>query len=328
MGIKEAIALRREEIDAALLSAFDGIGEERLKKAMVHYPAAGGKRLRPALAMISADAVNEGEGKRALPFGIALEITHNFTLVHDDIMDRDDIRRGVPTVHTVYGEATAINAGDAMFSLAFTKLSELDVDDSLVRELVSDVSSMVIGIAEGQQMDMDFEERMDIKAEEYLEMIEKKTALMFINAAKNGARIAGASRDVYRKMAEYGKYMGLAFQIWDDFLDLRANEKELGKPVGSDIRNGKKTLMVVYALERLEGQDRERFLGILGNEKASDEEVKEAIALMDKVNALRDAEALALDYAERAKRALDVLKESEEKDAMLDLVDYVIRRRL
>ncbi len=328
MGIKEAIEARRGEIDRALMEAFDGIGEERLKKAMEHYPAAGGKRLRPALALISADAIKEGAGKKALPFGIALEITHNFTLVHDDIMDGDDIRRGVPTVHRIYGEATAINAGDAMFSLAFMKLSELDVDDSLLRALVSDVSSMVIGIAEGQQMDMDFEERTDIEPEEYLEMIEKKTALMFMNAAKNGARIAGAPREVYDRMEEYGRYMGLAFQIWDDYLDLTADEELLGKPVGSDIRNGKKTLMVIYALKRLGGKDRERFTEILGKEGASDEEVREAIELMMSVDAVQDAEKLALDYAGRAKRALDVLRDSEEKSAMLDLVDYVVRRRL
>ncbi len=327
MDIKEAIERRKSEIERELIKSFDRVWEERLKNAMTHLPSAGGKRLRPALAMISADAVKKGEGKRALPFGITLEIIHNFTLVHDDIMDNDDLRRGVPTVHKVFDEATAINAGDAMFALAFNVLSRLDVDDSILREILDDVSGMVLGIAEGQQMDMDFEERMDIDPEEYLEMIEKKTALMFINAAKNGARIAGAPPSVYEKMAEYGKYMGLAFQIWDDFLDLTADEKTLGKPVGSDIRNGKKTLMVVYTLQRLEVPDRERFLNILGNEKASDEEVSEAIELMKKVGAIQDAESLALEYADRAKRALGVLHESEEKEALLDLVDYVIRRK-
>ena len=327
MDIKTAIAKRKPEIDENLIKVFDDIGEMKLKKAMVHLPAAGGKRLRPALAMISADAIKKGEGRRAMFFGIALEIIHNFTLVHDDIMDKDDLRRGVPTVHKVFDEATAINAGDAMFALAFKVLSKLDVDDTTLRRIFSDVSSMVIGIAEGQQMDMDFEERIDISPEEYLEMIEKKTALMFINAAKNGARIAGAPPEIYRKMAEYGKYMGLAFQIWDDFLDLTAKEEELGKPVGSDIRNGKKTLMVVYALQRLEGEDRERFLSILGNQSASDDEVKEAIEIMKKVNGIQDAEKLALDYADRAKKALEVLEDSEEKEALLDLVDYVIRRK-
>ncbi len=327
MDIKQAIGLRKEEIESYLGDAFAGVKNERLRTAMIHYPQAGGKRLRPALAMISADAVEKGEGRRALPFGIALEITHNFTLVHDDIMDEDELRRGVPTVHKAFDEPTAINAGDAMFALAFNVLSKLDIEHSILRDILEDVSAMVIGIAEGQQMDMDFEERIDIKPEEYLEMIEKKTALMFINAAKNGARIAGAPPEVYEKMAEYGKYMGLAFQIWDDFLDLNAKEEELGKPVGSDIRNGKKTLMVVYALQRIEGDERDRFLRILGNQGASDAEVREAIALMEKANALRDAEALALDYAERAKRALDILDDSEEKEALLDLVDYVIRRK-
>lgn len=327
MDIKEAIELRKGDIERYLMDAFGDIRNERLKNAMVHYPQAGGKRLRPALAMISADAVKKGEGERALPFGVALEIIHNFTLVHDDIMDDDDLRRGVPTVHRAFDESTAINAGDAMFALGFNALSMLDVPDEVLREILRDVSAMVIGIAEGQQMDMDFEERNDISPEEYLEMIEKKTALMFIGAAKNGAKIAGADAELCEKMADYGKYMGLAFQIWDDFLDLNAKEEELGKPVGSDIKNGKKTLMVVYALQRLEGEERERFMEILGNEGASDEEVKEAIALMEKVDALRDAESLALDYAERAKASLDVLSDSDEKEALLDLVDYVIRRK-
>jgi len=326
LDIKTAIALRKEEIESELRKSFEIVGQQRLRKAMEHLPSAGGKRLRPALAMISADAVKKGEGKRALPFGIALEIIHNFTLVHDDIMDRDELRRGVKTVHVVFDEAMAINAGDAMFALAFNILSRIDVSDDVLRDILEDVSSMVLGIAEGQQMDMDFEERMDISPEEYLEMIEKKTALMFINAAKNGARIAGAPPEIYEKMAEYGKYMGLAFQIWDDYLDLRADEETLGKPVGSDIRNGKKTLMVLYAINRLEGEDKERFLSILGNESASEEEVKEAIALMEKVGAIEDAENLALEYAEKAKNALNVLEDGEEKEALLDLVDYVIRR--
>ncbi len=327
MDIKEAIGIRKPDIERELLKSFEIVRDERLRNAMSHLPSAGGKILRPALAMISADAIKKGEGKRALAFGISLEIIHNFTLVHDDIMDNDDLRRGVPTVHKVFDNATAINAGDAMFALAFNVLSGLDVEHSVLREILADISSMVIGIAEGQQMDMDFEERTDIAPEEYLEMIEKKTALMFINGAKNGARIASAPPEVYEKMAEYGRYMGLAFQIWDDFLDLTADEKTLGKPVGSDIRNGKKTLMVVYALQRLEGPDRERFLSILGNQKASDDEVKEAIELMKKVGAIQDAESLALDYADRAKRALEVLDDSEEKEALLDLVDYVIRRK-
>ena len=188
-----------KKIDAALAQMLDVGEQDTLRKAMMHLPLSGGKRLRPSLAMLVADCVS-GEGGRALPFGLALEIIHNFTLVHDDIMDRDDYRRGVKTVHKMWDEPTAINAGDALFARAFEILSTVEVTPEVFRELVYDVACMVRQIGEGQQWDMEFEKQKKVTEEEYLKMIERKTALMFMTGAKGGALIGGGTEEQVKAM--------------------------------------------------------------------------------------------------------------------------------
>ncbi|MDG6219927.1 MAG: polyprenyl synthetase family protein, partial [Candidatus Thermoplasmatota archaeon] len=172
-----------------------------LQEAMRHYPAAGGKRLRPVMAIVACSAVG-GDDQKALPYALALEITHNFTLIHDDLMDKDDLRRGRKAVHVLWGDATAINSGDALFALAFKLLAKLDTSHQDFLELLQDFATMVQGIAEGQQLDMDFEKRKEVSEEEYRVMVEKKTALMFQYAAKGGAIIGGGSREQIDAMSE------------------------------------------------------------------------------------------------------------------------------
>jgi geranylgeranyl diphosphate synthase type I len=176
-------------------------------------------------------------------------------------------------------------------------------------------------------MDKDFENSTDISRDDYLKMIEYKTAQLFQAAAEGGAIIAGGSEDQIAAMSEYGRLLGMGFQIWDDYLDLKADEDLLGKPVGSDIKNGKRTLMVVHALERLEGDKKTEFMRVLGDLDASEEDVKDAIALMDEVGSTDYAKELAEDYAGKSKELLSWLPESEHKEILMKITDYMVQRK-
>ncbi len=297
-------------------------------KAIAYYPQAGGKRLRPLLTVAVADAVAPGAGPRALPFGCALELVHNFTLVHDDIMDEDAVRRGRPTLHNVWDQASAINAGDILFALAFEVVTRTEADDTVVRTLVREAARTVFEIGEGQQWDMDFEgaEPGSVSEEEYLRMVEFKTARLFELAAKGGARVAGADEDLVEEMGLFAREMGIGFQIWDDYLDIFADQAKLGKDVGSDIRNGKHTLMAIRTLEAAGQEDRATFLRAFGIPDASKTEVDEAIGVMQRVGAIQYAKGAAEAYAARAEGRLRGLPPSEHREFLRGLIYYMIAR--
>jgi geranylgeranyl diphosphate synthase type I len=328
MDVMKEIAQGAKRVDVSLLKYLEVGKYEKLRKAIRHYPEAGGKRLRPLMAMTVAEAVGK-KGEDAIPFGCCLEIIHNFTLVHDDVMDEDPMRRGRPTVHVLYDVPTAIIAGDALFALAFKVLATTPVDGERLRRLLESVSDTIYLVAEGQQMDIDFESRTDVTVEEYMEMVEKKTAVLFACAAEGGAIIGGGTEDQIQDMYEYARLSGIGFQIWDDVLGLIASEKVLGKPVGSDIRNGKRTLIAVHALEKLGAKGRKQHateLKAFGNAKATDTEVKKVIELFESTGSIKHAKDIALDYAVKAKKKLDCLPESKEKQFLAALVDFSVGR--
>jgi len=318
---------KREVINQALPGALSPVQHQRLKDAMSHYPLAGGKRLRPILAMIMADGISQS-GERTIPFGCALELVHNFTLVHDDIMDNDDLRRGIQTVHKAYDIPTAIIAGDALFSLAFEVISTTKTNDGTLRKIIGDTARTVRVIAEGQQMDMEFENRKDVSEAEYLEMIGKKTAVFFSLATKGGALIANGTEIQVEKAEEYGYSLGMGFQIKDDILGVLGDEKTTGKPVGSDIRNGKKTLIAVKALENLKGAEKNSFLEIFGKQDAGEKEIEDAKRLLEKCGAIEYAQKKAEEFSSTAKKALAVLKESKDKKLLEEFADFVTYRNL
>jgi geranylgeranyl diphosphate synthase type I len=325
MDFKKEFGPKIKMINDDLERRISEIENENLRNAMMHYPKAGGKRLRPIFTMLVADAISKS-GTKAMPFGVAVEMAHNFTLIHDDIMDNDDTRRGMKTTHIVFGMPAAILAGDALFAKAFEAVGGMDVDSESKNRLNSLLARAVLLVAEGQQMDMDFEISESIRDEDYLKMIERKTAVLLSAATQGGAIAAGAKQKLQEAMFEFGRLMGLGFQIWDDVLDLRADEKALGKPVGSDIRNGKKTLIIIYALEVLDGQKKERLKQILGREGASKKEVDEAIAILDSAGAIDRAERIALEMISKAKKLLDDLPEGEDRQKLKDLTDFMIKR--
>ena len=308
---------RLKEINEAIEAYLQNGEPRKLYQAMQHLPLAGGKRLRPILAIISCEAVG-GDGKKAIPFGVALELIHTFTLVHDDIMDRDEERRGIPSVHKKFGEATAILAGDALFAKAFEVASEVKENVGI---LVKNIATMAREICEGQQMDMSFEEMEEVSEESFLKMIEKKTAKMFEHAAYGGAIIGGGSDEETLALRSYGRNLGMAFQIWDDCLDVIG--KKIGKPVGSDIREGKKTLMFIHAQKT---PYKEKLAKLYGKKDATKEEINSVIKIFKEAGSLDYAKNKAFAFVNEAKKCLGKLKESNAKEELMKLADFAVKR--
>lgn len=328
MNVIEALTKKARELDAPILSYLQEGQPENMMEACRHYPKAGGKRMRPVLAVTMAEAVG-GKGHLAVPFGAALEIIHNFTLVHDDVMDNDDTRRGLPSVHKVWGMPTAIISGDALFARAFEIVADLQVPDADVRRLLRLTARTVWLVAEGQQMDMNNEDKDTIDVPTYIETVEKKTGVLFGAAAAGGAIIAGADEETVERLYDYGRQLGIAFQIWDDVLGLKGDQSKLGKPVGSDIRNGKKTLIAIDALERMpEGEGRKALLAALGNPEASDAAVQGAILSLEQFGSIDRAKKTAIDYILDSKEKLESVAAGPEKDFLMALADYAISREL
>ena len=283
----------------------------------------GGKRMRPTLCLLACDLFN-GNIEDCMVPAVAAEIFHNFTLVHDDIMDQDDMRRGMPSVHKVWGDDVAILAGDTLFSKAFEIIigSEGTSSDQNNKALAT-VADACVKICEGQALDMGFEERFDVTEDEYMEMIFKKTGALIAAATKAGAIMGGASDEVIDAMYEYGRLIGLAFQIQDDYLDLASDEETLGKPIGSDIGKGK---MTIIAIKGLESVDDDRLLEILKAENNSQDEIDEAIEILTNCGAIEYARNLALESVDKAKEVLEILDDSSSKQALIDIADFVLER--
>jgi len=296
-----------------------------LYNAARHIPLGGGKKLRPFLVMLSCESVF-GDAEKTLPFGAALEIMHNFTLVHDDIMDKSNLRRNLPTAHIKFGEPAAILAGDFLFARSFEVMHDLSVGCEIYKELNFDLIQCILDICEGQQLDIDFEKRKIVTEEEYIDMITRKTAALFRLSAKGGAIIGGGSKDEINGLTDYGRYLGLSFQIWDDYLDISSSEETLGKDIGNDIRNGKKTLIAVYSLQNATDENKKVFDEVFGNSNASDDDVKRVFTLFKKMGSIEYAKKTAIEYNKKAKKALTVLKDSEAKEILKELADYSIKR--
>jgi len=325
MDLKQELQKRATIFNKELETFLKGGSPQILYDAARHLPLAGGKRLRPCITMVSCEAIN-GDVKKVIPLAIAIELIHNFTLVHDDIMDNSNLRRNLPTVHIKYGEETAILAGDLLFAKAFEAMHNASDDLSIFKKTYGGVIKCIEDICEGQQLDMGFEKRTHVTEEEYLEMIQKKTAVLFGFSAEGGAIVCNGTDKQVKALREYGEYLGLGFQIWDDFLDMSSDEKTLGKDIGNDIRNGKKTLIAVHCLNIAKGDDKKLLERIFGNRNASDEDVKHVFNLFNELGSVEYAKKTALKYNNIAKKSLEILDNSHEKQVLLDLANYSIKR--
>jgi geranylgeranyl diphosphate synthase type I len=286
---------------------------------MRYLPDAGGKRLRPAVLMFATEAVG-GDTESVIPAAVAVELVHNFTLIHDDIMDRDDIRRGMPALHVKWGRAGAILAGDTLYSRAFEILSDMELDRVRLLKCVKLLSRTCTEICEGQWLDIEFEKRDDVTEAEYLEMIQKKTSVLYGAAAMMGGLLGGASDEVADALYDFGLLAGVSFQIHDDVLDLVTPEDVLGKIRGSDLMEGKKTLIAIHALNNGVKLD------IFGKGEASREQIEEAVSTLESSGALPYARELAASYLKEGKARLAILPDSEAKELLLGIADYMLSR--
>lgn len=296
-----------------------------LHNAARHLTLGGGKRLRPAIAMFASESVS-GDIESVLPFASALELMHNFTLVHDDIMDKSVLRRNRPTVHNKFGVPTAILAGDFLFAKSFEAMHDLSVDLSIFKELNHHLIQCVLDICQGQQLDIEFEERNIVTEKEYINMISKKTAILFELAARGGAMIGGGNENEISYCTYYGANLGLAFQIWDDYLDISSSEETLGKDIGNDIRNGKKTLIAVNSLQNASNDNKKILEDLFGNRNASDEDVRRVFGIFKDTGSIEYAKNTAINYVNKAKDALNPIRESNAKEILKDLAEYSIER--
>lgn len=261
-----------------------------------------GKRIRPVLCLLTCEACG-GEWEQALPAGAAIELMHNFTLIHDDIEDGDTMRRGRPTVWSIWGEAQGINAGDALFAisqLAIARLRERGVGAATVVAAFELFNATCLDITCGQYLDIGFESRDDVSIAEYLVMVQGKTARLMSCACLLGALVAEAAEEQQEQLRLFGLHTGLAFQMYDDILGIWGDPSVTGKPVGADIARGKKSLPILYSLARSEE------LGeLMARGQLSPDEVRRATELIQETGGREYTEQLALEHHTLAIAALD-----------------------
>jgi len=326
MEVVDILKKYSSDIDVEIQKSLSTVDPEELKKSTQHLIKAGGKKIRPSMVVLSAVAVG-GAPKEALKTAAAVELIHTFSLIHDDIMDEDDMRRGEPSVHVLWGEPMAILAGDTLFSKAFETVLETPINNVSYERVVGALKTVVdscIKICEGQASDMCFEGNFDVSEEAYMNMIYKKTGALIAASTKSGAIIGGGTPEQVEILAEYGRLVGLAFQIQDDYLDVVSDEEDLGKPVGSDIVEGKMTLMVVNALSKASAEDKKELISIL--EAEDDTNVARALELFNKYGSIDYAKNIALDNVNTAKNLLDELPDSEAKESLSMIADFVVER--
>ena len=325
--LNTSIAEVKDLVELRIERALTHTSLDRLSGAMMHLVEGGGKRLRATLPWLVAKAVGDSHSG-LLDVGAAIEIIHNFTLVHDDIMDDDDIRRGRPAVHVEYDLPTAINAGDAMLAIAFEAMAVAEgIEPELLPFLVKRIGRMVRKCSEGQQLDIEFEDRGFVTEEEYITMIHGKTAAMFLTCAEVGSHLAGADSDTIECMHDWGLAVGLCFQLMDDLIDVLSDSDTLGKPSGSDVAQGKRTLMVIHALEQPPSKSKDDLMVVLGKgDDVSAEQVLLAHKALEDLGSIEYARSKAESYHRKAHDCLDRLPDSPAMRALRELTDYQLKR--
>lgn len=299
----------------------DASGQARL--------SSGGKMLRPSLCLLACESVG-GDWKQALPAAAALELLHNFTLVHDDIEDGDTERRGIPTVWHVWGLPQGVNTGDAMHvlaRLAILKLEEKGVSSDKVLCSARLLDETCLSLCEGQCMDISFEDRLDISIDDYLKMINGKTAALFACSLKIGALLGTDDEEQIGHISDFGHNLGLAFQIQDDVLGIWGEDSKTGKSTASDILKKKKTLPVVYALQEASQEQKERLRTVYSQERVGEKDLPIVLEILDVTGARGYAESVAEEHRQKALAALEKAGiDSSTKGDFVALADFMIKR--
>ncbi len=288
-----------------------------------------GKALRPTLCLFACEAVDSAFN-RALPAAAALELIHNFSLLHDDIQDQDLERRHQPTAWSLWGVPRALLAGDAMHStgdLAALRAAEQGVSPKAVVRVSEILTDSYLAMIEGQCLDLEFEGRTDITTDEYLHMIACKTGALIRCGLETGALLADGDEEAVEAFAKFGEGLGRAFQVRDDYLGIWGDEATLGKATGNDIRRRKKSYPVVFALERAAGAALDDLHRIYGQTELQEDDVERVLAILDEVGAREQSQFVTEEAANRALRALTPIPLPEwAKTEAEELVDFLARR--
>lgn len=323
--------LTANEILSLINSYLDDLPYDRkpmtLYEPIRYVLSMGGKRIRPSLMLMAYNLYKE-DPSTILPQACALETYHNFTLLHDDLMDNASVRRGRQTVHLKWDANTAILSGDNMLGLAFSRM--MQCDDSVLRSVMELFAETVLEIDEGQQYDMDFEKRTDVTEEEYIEMIRLKTSVLLACAVKMGAILAGASEEDANNLYKFGERMGLAFQLQDDWLDIYGDPAVFGKAIGGDILCNKKTFMLINTFSHADERQRKTLMQWVTAEQFDPKEKIEAVtSIYNELEIGKLAEAKIKHYFDESRQYLSRVSVAEErKQVLTDYTNAMMKRRV
>ena len=302
-----------------------------LYEPIAYTLASGGKRLRPTLVLTAAEVIVNGgliNGdaiEQALPAALALEVFHNFTLLHDDVMDRATVRRGRETVHVKWNDNTAILSGDQMLIEAYKLLSDVPADK--LPKVLKWFNEMATGICEGQQLDVDFEHASQVSIDDYMHMIELKTSVLLANAMRIGGYIAGANENQQEALYQYGLHIGLAFQIQDDILDVYGDPKTFGKAIGGDICCGKKTILLLSALENADAETKAELLQWLMTPDQNEAKIAAVTEIYNRLGIREKCEAVMEEHTSLALVQLDRLPQNAATDRLRVLAEQLATRK-
>jgi len=317
------------DLQAIISDAVDKISypqyPEQLYEPLSYILSIGGKRMRPALLLMACELFG-GDINKAIPPALAIEVFHNFTLMHDDIMDNAPLRRGKTTVHERWNKNVAILSGDVMLIEGYKLM--MQVEDHLLRQVLDIFNNTAVGVCEGQQIDMEFETRSVVDIEEYINMIRLKTAVVLGGALKIGALIGGASQVDADLLSEFGVQLGIAFQLQDDILDVYGDPEKFGKQVGGDIISNKKTYLLIKALELAEGELAVELNALLNaTHLANTVKVAGVTNVYNELDIRQHADTAMQTYADKAFEALKKIKlPDEHKQYLQDFADGLLVR--
>ena len=331
-SIRDELESNASDIEKFILSILEG-EPKQLYRASAHYIASGGKRLRPFMVAKSCEMFG-GNSKMAMPAAAAVEMIHNFSLVHDDIMDNDDIRHGVPAVHKCYGMPLAILAGDILFSKAFQLLAinckRVGLAEKSISEMIARLSTACIYVCEGQATDVDMASNRKFSAEsQYINMISKKTAALFdVSCALGVLSTVDHVREDVENLSSFGRNVGIAFQLIDDLIGIVGDPKITGKAVGNDIREGKKTYPILLALRNAKGENKNKILKVFSSKSTSSVDLEEAVKTISVIGIDQHVRNAAKTYIYRAVKSIEIYEDSDAKKALESSANFIVERSL
>lgn len=321
-GVDGVVALSEKEMVAvnALISERIGSDVTMIPELADHLISSGGKRLRPVLTIIAAQMCGY-EGKDHIKLAASVEFMHTATLLHDDVVDESDLRRGKKTARLIWGNQSSVLVGDFLLGQAFRMMVETGSLDCL--DILSHASTV---ISEGEVMQLLIAKKMETDEQAYMSVIKAKTAALFAAAAEVGPALALRSDHDRRQLNDYGMNLGIAFQLVDDLLDYSGDMAKLGKSVGDDFREGKITLPIVLAFRHADADEKRFWERTIEQGNILEGDLEQAIALLEKHGALEETRQRALAYGELSKQAIASFPQSVQRDALIDLVDFAIDR--